>query len=301
MNRSLPLQLFLALLLTQGPRVIGQVPVFSVYFTADTRYSPGHGGGILPLAPHTWLYANDKLMLPDNIAELTLFTGDTCYVHLQGKGNYTIAEIEKLPRHPIRDKMIVQYYSFIWQERIKSPPSAPHNITTSSSHPSHARNSSLFVLDPRPNYATSLDSLVFRWPNVSWARKYFLRLRNPDGHLVYDSVLADTQAIVHFPGRMPVGNSYAWALDVVGEGGRLQFADTGHIVLVDETKVLPQLPSIPADSLGGISMILLEIERDENAGCTREAEALFFRLINDFPMDAALDKLYAAFKQRNYF
>src|SRR5580693_3131992 len=140
MNRSLPIQLLLALLLTQGPGVSGQTPVFSVYFCADTRYNPGHGGGIIPLTPHTWLYANDKLMLPDNIAELTLFTRDTCYIHLQGKGNYTIAEIDKLPRHPIRDTMIIQYYSFLWQEKIKSSPTAPRNTANFSPQPSRAFN-----------------------------------------------------------------------------------------------------------------------------------------------------------------
>jgi hypothetical protein len=301
MSRSLPIQLFLALFLTQGLGVSGQTPVFSVYFCVDTRYSPGHGGGIVPLAPHTWLYANDKLVLPTNIAELTLFTRDTCYIHLQGKGNYTIPEIEKLPHHPIRDTMVIRYYSFLWQEKIKPLPSGPRNTVNTSPHSSSALNPTPFVLDPRRNYNTSIDSLVFRWPNVSWARKYFLRLRSPDGRLVYDSVLTDTQAIVHFPGRMPTGYSYGWALDIVGEGGRLQFADSGHIVLVDETKVLPQLPPVPMDSLGGMATILREIERDENAGCTRQAESLLFRLYNDFPTDAALDKLYAAFKQRNYF
>ena len=301
MNRSLPIQLFLALLLTQGLRVSSQIPVFGVYYCADTRYSPGRGGGIVSLASHTWLYANDKLMMPDNIAELTLFTRDTCYIHLLGKGNYTIAEIEKLPRIPIRDTMMIQYYSFFWQEKIMPAPPATHITTNSSPHPSRSLNSTPFIFDPRPNYATSLDSLVFRWPNVSWARKYFLRLRSPDGHLVYDSVLTDTQATVHFSGRMPIDYTYGWALDIVGEGGRLQFADSGHIVLVDETKILPQLPPVPADSLGGMATILREIERDENAGCTRQAETLLFRLYNDFPADVALDRLYAAFKQRNYF
>ncbi|HTR30892.1 MAG TPA: hypothetical protein VMH27_16595 [Puia sp.] len=283
MNRSLPIQLFLALLLIQGLRVSGQIPVFGVYFCADTRYSPGHGGGIVPLAPHTWLYANDKLMMPDNIAELTLFTRDTCYIRLLGKGNYTVAEIEKRPRIPIRDTMMIRYYSFFWQEKIKPAPFVTRNMVNSSGNTSRSPNATPFIFDPRPHYATSLDSIVFRWPNVSWARKYFLRLRGPDGHLVYDSVLTDTQTTVHFPGRMPMGNTYGWALDIVGEGGRLQFADSGHIALVDESKVLPQLPPVPIDSLGGMATILREIERDENAGCTRQAEALLFRLYSDFP------------------
>jgi|GEM_PF-2565189 hypothetical protein len=157
------------------------------------------------------------------------------------------------------------------------------------------------VIAPRPAYATSMDSLIFRWRNVYWARKYFLRLRNPDGRLCYDTVIIDTQAVVHFPGRMTAGNTYTWTLDIVGESGRLQFADSNHIVLVNDSAILPQLPPITPDSIGGFAVLLQRIEQYENAGCTKEAESLFEQLTTDFPQDPALDKLYFDFRRRNYF
>jgi hypothetical protein len=291
MNRSLPLNLLLALFLAQDAHAQSAVsqgthaqsPIFGVFFTAGLiDYIPSHGP-TRPLDNHTWLTTNDKLKLADNIAEVILFARDTTYVQLEGKGSYTAAGIAKLPRHTIRDPMMIRYFSFFW----------PSTISTA--------RSKAFIIGPRPGYTTSQDSLIFSWHNVSWARKYFLRLRNGGGDLVYDSVLIDTQAVVHFPGRMPAGYGYNWALDIVGEGGRLQFADSGHVVLIDETKVLPQLPALALDSLGGIAVILEQIEQFENAGCIRQADILFQRLLTNSPMDAALDKLYADFRERNCY
>jgi hypothetical protein len=100
---------------------------------------------------------------------------------------------------------------------------------------------------------------------------------------------------------MTPGNSYTWTLDIVGESGRLQFADSSHIVLVNDTAILTQLPPITPDSIGGFAVLLQRIEQYENAGCIKKAENLFEQLTTDFPQDPALDKLYAAFRQRNYF
>jgi hypothetical protein len=311
--------LLLAAILFPGLNTRGQSPIFGIYFTAgNIRYVPARGSA-KPLDPHTWLKATDKLILLDNIAEITLFDHDSSYVRLHGKGTYAIAEIENMPRNRVGDTLILRYLSFLWQDASRPDPhasgSVPHSTTRapSTTHapstilaPSttHAPSTILapsIILTPRDSYATSMDSLIFRWHSVSWARKYFLRLRHPDGHLCYDSVLADTQAIVHFPGRMFAGNSYTWGLDIVGESGRLQFVDSSHIVLVNESAVLPRLPPVIADSIGGIAILLQRIEQYENAGCILQAEILFRQLLNDFPQDAALDKLYSAFRQRNYF
>jgi len=288
-------KLLLALVLTQGLAARGQSPLYGVYYTTgNSRFSQAHGSGIQPLTSHTRIVAGDKLTLLDNIAQVTLFARDTSYIHLEGKGIYTVAQLDKMPRTRIRDTIIIQYFAMFWNDAIHPGPAA-----------SATPHSKSIVLAPRAAYVTSLDSLIFRWNYVSWARKYFLRIRSPDGQLCYDSVLADTQVVVHFPGRMPAGsssegNSYAWALDIVGESGRLQFADTGHIVLVNDFTIIPHLPTIPMDSMGGIAPILERIEQYEKAGCTKEAEAMFFRLINDYPDDNALDKLYIAFRRRNY-
>jgi hypothetical protein len=146
-----------------------------------------------------------------------------------------------------------------------------------------------------------MDSLIFRWRSVYWARKYFLRLRDPTGRLCYDSVIVDTETVVHFPGRMTAGNTYTWTLDIVGESRRLQFADSNHIVLINDSAVLPRLPPITPDSIGGFAALLQRIEQYENAGCIKEAGELFEQLTTDFPQDPALDQLYFAFRQRNYF
>jgi hypothetical protein len=287
--------LLLAAILFPGLNTRGQSPIFGIYFTAgNIRYVPVRGGA-KPLDPHTWLKATDKLILLDNIAEITLFDHDSSYVRLHGKGTYAVAEIENMPCTRVRDTVILRYLSFLWQDAIRPDPHASGSPSHSTTHaPS-------IILTPRDSYATSMDSLIFRWHSVSWARKYFLRLRNPDGQLCYDSVLADTQAIVHFPGRMSAGNTYTWGLDIVGESGRLQFVDSSHIVLINESAVLPRLPPLTADSIGGIAILLQRIEQYENVGCIRQAEILFWQLLNDFPQDAALDKLYASFRSRNYF
>jgi hypothetical protein len=90
-------------------------------------------------------------------------------------------------------------------------------------------------------------------------------------------------------------------LDIVGESGRLQFADSNHIVLVNESAIFPQLPLITPDSIGGIAILLQRIEQYENASCTKLANDLFHQLTTDFPQDAALDQLYTEFRNRNYF
>jgi hypothetical protein len=308
MQHSSTIRLLLAVTLFQGLATRGQSPVFGVYFTSgNIKYSTARGG-VRPVGSHTWLNAGDKLMLLDNISDITLFARDTSYVRLQGKANYTVAQLDKMPRTRIRDTIMIQYFSLFWEEAIHLPTSTSTNAPQSGAAPTPTprtpvaapRNASI-VLAPRSGYATSLDSLIFRWNNVSWARKYFLRLRNPDGRLCYDTVIADTEAIIHFPGHMPSGNTYTWALDIVGESGRLQFADSGHIILINEFAVIPHLPSVPTDSIGGLAAILERIEQYEYAGCIKEAEALFFRLTNDFPDDTTLDKLYLAFRRRNYF
>jgi hypothetical protein len=306
MKHPSTIYLLLAATLTLGLAARGQRPVFGVYSAAgDIKCVPARGPS-RPVVSLAWLYETDKLALLDNISEITLFDRDTSYIRLQGKGNYTIAGIEKMQPTRVRDTMIIRYLSFLWEDVIRPAPPASTGISHSTPptqyHTPVAPTRALSIIHaPRNGYATSMDSIVFSWHNVSWARKYFLRLRNPDGQLCYDSVLIDTQAVVHFPGRMPVGNSYTWALDIVGESGRLQFADSGHITLLDETTILPQLPPVIPDSIGGFALILQRIEQYENAGCIRRAEALFSQLTTSFPQDDALDKLYTSFRRRNYF
>jgi hypothetical protein len=322
MKHPSTIYLLLTVILTLGLTARGQRPAFGVYLTAGAiKCIPAHGGGSTPVLQHDWLYEGDKLILLDNIAEITLFDHDSSYILLHGKGAYTTAEIEKMQPTRVRDTTVIRYLSLLWAEiqpaasargtaihASGGTPGLPTPIhtsglptNTSGPQPHTGAPSLTRVLAPRDSYATSMDSLIFRWRQVYWARKYFLRLRSPDGQLRYDSVLIDTQAVVHFPGRMPVGNSYYWTLDIVGESGRLQFADSNHIVLIDESAVLPTLPPITEDSIGGIAILLQRIEQYENAGCIKQAETLFEQLTNDSPQDNALDKLYFAFRQRNYF
>lgn len=298
--------LFLAVILTHGLAARGQQPVFGVYFAAgNIKCVPAHGPPRLVTQPD-WIYEGDKLTLLDNISEITLFDHDTGYIRLRGKGAYSAAEIAKMQHARVHDTMIIRYLSLFWEDVIRPAPRASTAVSHSTPHPQNhppvvpTRPLSI-ILAPRDSYATSMDSLIFSWHSVSWARKYFLRLRGPDGRLRYDSVLVDSQAVVHFPGRMPAGNSYTWTLDIVGESGRLQFADSSHIVLVDETANLPLLPEVTADFIGGIAALLQQIEQFENAGCIRRADALFQQLTDSFPQDDALDKLYASFRRRNYF
>jgi hypothetical protein len=301
MQHSVTFSLLLAGILTQGLTASSQRPTYGVYFTAGTIKCTPARGPSRPVLLHDWLREGDKISLADNIAEITLIDHDTCYVRLRGKGTYTMAEIGKIQHTRVLDSILIQYLSLSWAEVIQ--PALPNRATGTPRHsPTHAGNPSRpTILAPRPGYTTSMDSLIFRWRNVYWARKYFLRLRRPDGRLCYDSVIVDTQAVVHFPGRMTPGNSYTWTLDIVGESGRLQFADSNHIVLVNDSTILPQLPPITPDSIGGFAVLLQRIEQYENAGCIKEAENLFEQLTTDFPQDPALDKLYAAFRQRNYF
>lgn len=306
MKHPFTIYLLLAATLAQGLAARGQQPVFGVYSAAGNIKCIPARGASGPVFPLTWLYEGDKLTLLDNISEITIFDRDTSYIRLQGKGTYTIAGIEKMQPTRVWDTMIIRYLSLLWEDVIRqasqTSTSATHHTPPSQYHTAAIPTRALsIILAPRNGYATSMDSIIFHWHDISWARKYFLRLRNPDGQLCYDSVLVDTQAVVYFPGRMPAGNSYTWTLDIVGESGRLQFADSGHIVLVDETGVLPHLPPVIPDSIGGFAVILQQIEQFENAGCIRRAEALFSQLTTSFPQDNALDKLYRSFRRRNYF
>jgi hypothetical protein len=299
MQHSVTISVLLAGFLTLGHTASSQRPVYGVYLTAGTiNCIPAHGPS-RPVLAHSWLHLGDRVTLVDNIAEITLFDHDTSYVRLHGKGTYTMEEIGKMQHARVRDTILIQYLSLSWAEVIQ--PAPPIHAAVTPKHPPASTSTNPLVVAPRPAYATSMDSLIFRWRSIYWARKYFLRLRNPDGRLCYDSVIIDTQAIVHFPGRMTAGNTYTWTLDIVGESGRLQFADSNHIVLVNDSAILPQLPPITPDSIGGFAILLQRIEQYENAGCTKEAENLFEQLTTDFPQDPALDKLYFDFRRRNYF
>jgi hypothetical protein len=315
MQHSVTFSLLLAGILTQGLAASSQRPAFGVYYTTGTINCIPARGQSRPVLAHSWVYQGEKITLFDDLAELTLFDRDTSYVRLRGKGTYTMEEIGKREHTRVRDSILIQYLALSWAEVIQPPPpsraaatpkhnSAPTNAANApGTHATLSRpySNPTSALAPRPGYVTSMDSLIFRWHNVYWARRYFLRLRSPDGRLCFDSVIIDTEAVVHFPGRMPAGNSYTWTLDIVGESGRLQFADSSHIVLVNDTAILPHLPPITPDSIGGFAALLQRIEQCENAGCIKEAENLFEQLTADFTLDPALDKLYADFRRRNYF
>jgi hypothetical protein len=301
MQHSVTFSLLLVGILTQGHTASGQRPAYGVYFAAGTIKCTPARGPSRPVQLHNWLYQGDRITLVDNIAEITLIDHDTSYVRLRGRGTYTMEEIGKMQHIRVRDTILIQYLSLSWAEVIQPAPPSRAAGTQRHSLAPPTTNTAPTIVAPRPGYTTSMDSLIFRWRNVYWARKYFLRLRSPDGRLCYDSVIVDTQAVVHFPGRMTPGTSYTWTLDIVGESGRLQFADSSHIMLVNDTAILPQLPPITSDSIGGFAVLLQRIEQYENAGCIKEAEHLFEQLTTDYPQDPALDNLYAAFRQRNYF
>lgn len=265
----------------------GQGPLFCVYFNAgNIKYIPVHNGPTRPLGFHNWLFNGDRIVLQDNIAELILFDRDSNYLRLDGKGNYTIADLAKLPHRRLSDSITVRYLSLLWNGAPRSAMYAP---------------AAPFIPGPPRAYTTSLDTMIFRWGRTSWAQKYFLRIRSLRGDLLYDSVLADTQAFVNFAARrITPGNTYHWALDLIGISGRLQFGDSGHIVLIDEAAVYPQLPPLPEDSLGGIAAVLRKIEQYQAFGCIRHASDLFRRLDADFPTDEAIDMMYQDFLRRNY-
>ena len=285
----------------------GQGPVFGVYFNAGTiKYLPAHDGAARPLVFHDWLAEGDRVLLQDNIAELILIDRDSNYIRLDGKGNYTVADLEKMPRNHVADSITLRYFSLLWTEAPHSSPHSPATKEKTLSGVNGRQHSAAnlmpatpFMVAPRHGYSTSLDSLIFRWHRISWAQKYLLRIRNLAGEVRYDSVLVDTEAVVNFAGRMSP-DTYYWALDLVGASGRLQFGDSSHIALIDEAAVLPQLPPLPVDSLGGIATILRRIEQYEAFGCLRHASNLFQQLTVDFPTDGALDKMYQEFLQRNY-
>jgi hypothetical protein len=302
MIKFVPIVLVLIVILTQGLDAHGQWPAFGVYhITGNIKCAPAKGGGTKPVVSHSWLYDGDKLMLLDNISDVILFDRDNNYIHLSGKGTYATADIQKMQRIHVQDNLTVRYLSLVWDE-VLHPSSGSQMDKEKFVHSTGGVSRGLTVmLTPRDGYATSMDSVIFRWHKVSWARKYFLRLRTPDGDLRVDSVLIDTAAVVHFSPRMNAGNTFFWSLDLVGESGRLQFSDSSHIVLVDESIVIPQVPAPKTDSLGGVAAILQRIEQFEEFGCIRHADGLFQRLIADFPADAALDRLYAAFRERNYY
>jgi hypothetical protein len=315
MQHFVTITLLLAGILTQGLTASSQSPAFGVYFTAgNIKYIPGRAGETRPILLHDWLYQGDRITLVDNNAEITLIERDTSYVQLRGKGTYTIDEIRKMQHTRVHDTLITQYLSLLWAQvsqpaptnraagtQTHSPANAGTPARTTPVPPARPSPNPGAVLAPRPGYATTMDSLVFRWRSVYWARKYFLRLRDPDGRLCFNSVIVDTETVVHFPGQMTAGNTYTWTLDIVGESRRLQFADSNHIVLVNDSAVLPRLPPITPDSIGGFAALLQRIEQYENAGCIKEARDLFEQLTADFSQDPALDQLYFAFRQRNYF
>jgi hypothetical protein len=288
--------------LTRTLSAQGTWPAFGVYHTAGTIKCVSAKGGVAQaVLPHSWVYTGDKLLLLDNVAELILFDRDSNYIRLHGKGNYTTADIQKMQRTHVRDNITVKYLSLLWEELLR-PGSASliekEKIARSTGGVSRGLT---VILTPRDAYSTSMDSLCFRWHRVNWAKKYFLRLRTPDGDIRFDSVLIDTEVVVHFSPRMPVGYTYIWSLDLVGGSGRLQFSDSSHLILIDESTVLPQVPALEADSLGGPAAILRRIEQLESYGCIREADALYQRLMADFPVDGALNELYFAFRERNYY
>ncbi|HXD77432.1 MAG TPA: hypothetical protein VN616_06470 [Puia sp.] len=331
--------LIVASLLLQNPAARAQGPVFGVYFNAgNIRYTPAHGGGTQLLGYHNWLFDGDKLSLQDNISELILFDRDSNYVKLEGKGNYTVAQMGQLPRHRLTDTVEIRYASLFWADAPQptvratgrhrsrgepNPPSGGHdrsndslNAPGSHNRPNDSLNalrvaaptkigraptltsSAPLVLIPRNGYATSLDSCIFRWHRIGWARKYFLRMRTAQGEIRYDSVVADTQAIIHLAGHLPP-DTYYWALDIVGESGRLQFGDSGHIIVVDEATVIKQLPALQEDSLGGITSVLRKINQYETSGCTGSADEMYRQLLAAFPTDGALFRMYDAFLTRN--
>jgi hypothetical protein len=302
MNK-LPFFILLTLFLYPGLTTRAQWPAFGVYHTAGTiKCKSAHESQLQPVAPHSWLYDGDKLMLLDNISEIILFDRDTNYIRLHGKGTYSTADIRKMQKTHVRDNITVRYLSMVWEELLK-PGSGSLMEKEKIAHSTGGVSRGLSpILNPRDDYSTSMDLLCFRWHSIHWAHKYFLRLRDRQGQLLYDTITADTQAVVHFPGRIAYGNTYTWSLDLIGESGRLQFADSSSLTLIDESTALTHFPAFTSDmdSLGGIATLLQRIRQYEDIGCTRMADTLFHRLTNDYPQDLALNQLYIDFRRRNY-
>jgi hypothetical protein len=309
MQHSYRIKFLLAVLVTQTVTLAavnsarGQWPAFGVYHTEGTiKCASAHNHETAPVIQHSWLYEGDKLMLLDNIAEIILFDKDTNYIRLRGKGTYTTAQIEKMRRTHVRDNVTVKYLSLLWEELFRPGSSSLMEKEKIAGSTGGVSRGISVLLAPRDGYSTSMEFLCFRWHSVHWARKYFLRIRDQQGQLRYDSVSPDTMAVVRFPDRFTYGNTYTCYLDLIGESGRLQFADSCHVTLIDETTVLPQLPIVTEDpdSLGGIVILLRRIQQCETNGCIRQADELFHHLTTGHSQDPALDQLYAAFRRRNY-
>lgn len=305
-----PIQIILLIiLLTNAGPAQAQWPDYGVYHTAGTiKCAPVKGGVLQIVRKGSWVYDGDRLMLLDATADIILFTRDSNYIHLKGKGVYTTRDLQTMQRSHVPDNITARYLSLLWDELFR-PGS---NGETGGSTGGVSRGGS-FMLYPADNYRTSLDRVLFRWQRMAAATGYRLTLYdktagapgqpntpNPTTTApnpatpVYDSLVTDTQLVVRVTPPLSYGHTYGWSLEWISKDGHRLPAANGTAVLVDEADLLPIPPSPP-----GIDTSLSRAQYLELAGCTQSANSLYLSLLAVDPADAVLRTLYREFQRRN--
>jgi hypothetical protein len=283
----------LLVLLTEASLTRAQWPAYGVYHTVGTiTCVPAKGGSTQAVHKGSWIYAGDKLLLVDAMADLILFDRDSNYIHVKGKGSYTIAELQKMQSTHVRDNITTRYLSLLWEELFR--PGGGGEMSTGSTG-GVSRGFSL-MLTPGDTCWTSMDSVVFSWQTMAWGRRYRLSLRDEGGQTVFDSLVADSMVYLVVSPPLMYGHAYNWTLVVIGDSGRQQEGAMGLLELVDEGKVLPQLSIADA----GPDSALVWAALYEQQGCTRAANAIYLRLLAAESGDKALRALYREFRLRNY-
>jgi hypothetical protein len=293
-----PIQIILLIiLLTDTGLAQAQWPDYGVYHTVGTiKCVAAKGGPVQIVRKGSWVYDGDRIQLVDETADIILFTRDSNYIHLKGKGTYTTKDLQTMQRSHVPDNITARYLSLLWDELFR-PGS---NGATVGSAGGVSRGGS-FMLSPADNYRTSLDRVLFRWQRMAAATGYRLTLRDKTttapgqpNPLAYDSTVSDTQLVVRVTPPLSYGHTYAWSLEWISKGGHRQPAANGTAVLVNEADLLPIPPSLP-----GIDTFLSRAQYLELVGCTRSANSLYLRLLAADPTDPALRTLYREFQRRN--
>lgn len=267
-----------------------QWPDFGVYHTVGTiACARAKGGSPQHIQKGSWIYAGDKLLLVDAAADIILFTRDSNYIHLKGKGSYSTHDLQTMQRTHAPDGITNRYLSLLWEELFR-----PGSDGETGGSTGGVSRGGSFMLSPADNYHTSLDRVLFRWLPFAWATGYHLRILYDGRRLVYDTVVKDTQLILPIRPPFEYGYTFQWSLEIQGDGGRHQLGANGNIELVDEAHVFPYPSPFPA-----LDTALSHAQYLESIGYTHSANILYIVLVTADPSDAALQILYREFRLRN--
>jgi hypothetical protein len=297
-----PIRIILCItLLTDARLTQAQWPDYGVYHTVGTvKCAPAKGGPMQPVSKGSWVYAGDRILLYDQTSDIILFTRDSNYIHLKGKGTYTTKDLQSMQRSHVPDNITARYLSLLWEELFR--PNS--NGQTGGSTGGVSRGGS-FMLFPPDNYLTSLDKLLFRWEPYAWATSYRLFILSARRRILYDTVIKDTQLIVPVRPPLQYGYSFHYSIQMLGDNGRRQQGAEGSFTLVDETLRIQQLQTAALDSTdtalthAGPDSALMRAEQYEKQGCTRSADSIYLKLLAGDPTDLAVKALYREFRRRN--